>query len=224
MLNDQAIQTYDKYGKVTVIVEEGDTFSDQLVMLNVLISDIFSISTVDSYSALNLPLGSAIKLPIHFLNEHAHRFAKNVEGIKLGLILSHPRVVSAQLDQFNQTLTLTSQGSGECNVVVYLVDHPHIFDVIRVKVSSIVKPLSPVHLHLGGGVSFKVYDSSDAQQFESSPQSQRWSSSNPSVLQINPTNGQATGLSEGSADVLLSNHANAASIVHVSKVGYGQVE
>jgi len=37
-----------------------------------------------------------------------------------------------------------------------MADRPHIFDVIRVRVSSIVKPLSPVYLHLGGEVEFRV--------------------------------------------------------------------
>lgn len=160
VVNNDSIRTFDKYGKVTVIVEEGDTFSDQLAMLNVLIADIYSISTKNAYDALSLPLGSKLTVPIHFLNEHALRFAKNISGIKVGVVMSHPRVVSASLDQFNQTLTLTSQGSGECNVVLYLEDHPQIFDVLRIKVSSVVKPLSPVSLHLGGNVDFKVFESS----------------------------------------------------------------
>ena len=71
-------------------------------------------------------------------------------------MLSHPRVVQVELDHFNQTITLVSQGSGDCNIVLYMADRPHIFDVIRVRVCSIVKPLSPVSLHLGGEVEFRV--------------------------------------------------------------------
>jgi len=70
--------------------------------------------------------------------------------------------VSVSLDHFNQTLTLTSQGSGDCNIMIYLEDHPHIFDIIRVRVSSIVKPLSPVLLHVGGEVDFRVQSTEDA--------------------------------------------------------------
>lgn len=44
--NDELIRTHDKYGKVTVIIEEGQGFSDQVVMLNVLVTDIFSIATM----------------------------------------------------------------------------------------------------------------------------------------------------------------------------------
>jgi hypothetical protein len=64
-------------------------------MLNVLITDIFNIASKDVYSALSLPLGSTLNVPIKFQNEHAHSFSKNIEGISLGVELSHPRVVQA---------------------------------------------------------------------------------------------------------------------------------
>jgi len=57
----------EKYGKVTVVVEQGgQSFSDQVAMLNVFIADIYSIQVMDTYESLTLPLGSSFKLPIHF--------------------------------------------------------------------------------------------------------------------------------------------------------------
>jgi hypothetical protein len=44
-------------------------------MLNILITDIYSMSAVNFYEALNLPLASTIYVPIRFVNEHAHLFA-----------------------------------------------------------------------------------------------------------------------------------------------------
>ena len=51
-----------------MIVEEGSQggMSDQIVMLNVLIADIFSMSAMNAYDALTLPLGSSLTLPLHF--------------------------------------------------------------------------------------------------------------------------------------------------------------
>jgi hypothetical protein len=100
---------------------------------------------------MNLPLGSKMLIPVKYQNENAHLFAKNIEGINLGIELSHPRVVTASLDDFNQTLILKASGSGDCNVIVYLLSNPSlIYDVFRVKVTSIVKPPSPVSIHVGG--------------------------------------------------------------------------
>jgi hypothetical protein len=56
---------------------------------------------------------------------------------------------------------MRAEGSGECNVIVYLVKQPQIFDVFRVRVSSVVKPYSPVYLHVGGQVQFKIMNSAD---------------------------------------------------------------
>ena len=67
-------------------------------------------------------------------------------------------MLSASLDAFNSSISLKAEGSGECNVVVYLLKAPHIFDVFKVRVSSVVKPYSPVQVHLGGTVQFKVMD------------------------------------------------------------------
>lgn len=66
LVQDEYIQTHDKYGKVTVIVEENQAFSDQVVMLNVLITDVYSIAAQNFYEALSLPLGSTINMPIKF--------------------------------------------------------------------------------------------------------------------------------------------------------------
>ena len=66
LINEEGIKTTDKYGKVTVIIEESQAFSDQVVMLNVLITDIFSLATKDVYQTLAFPLGAEINIPIKF--------------------------------------------------------------------------------------------------------------------------------------------------------------
>lgn len=80
---------------------------------------------------------------------------------------------------------MRAEGSGESNVIIYLVKHPHIFDVYRVRVSSVVKPYSPVYLHVGGQVSFKIMDSDSADYSSKQDSKTTWSSNNPSVLDIN---------------------------------------
>ena len=140
------------------------------------------------------------------------------------MYLSHPKVVSVSLDQYNQTLTIQSMGSGDCNIFMFLEDHPHIFDVIRVRVSGVVQPLSPVYLNLGGEINFRLESTDHLNSNKDqggSKQQVIWNSGNTAVLAIEPESGKAIGKREGKADVMLSNHLNAASIVHVSKVSHG---
>jgi hypothetical protein len=66
LINDEGIRTFDKYGKVTVIIEENQAFSDQVVMLNVLITEIYNLAAKDAYQTLSFPLGSTMNVPVKF--------------------------------------------------------------------------------------------------------------------------------------------------------------
>lgn len=100
-LLEGGVRTNDKYGKVTVIMEESHSYGDQVAMLNILITDIYSLAAQNFYEALSLPIGSSMDLPIKFQNEHGHLFARDIQGIEVGLKLSNQRIVEAQLDPLN---------------------------------------------------------------------------------------------------------------------------
>ena len=153
-----------------------------MVMLNVKVADVFNLATMRTYDALTLPLGSSLSLPIHLQDDHAHKFAEKISGVGVGFHLSHPKVVHVSLNHYNETMTIQSMGSGDCNIFLYLEDHPNIFDVIRVRVSGVVQPASPVHIHLGGEINFRVESTDGAQKDSSTDGQVVWSSSNPSVL------------------------------------------
>ena len=86
---------------------------------------------------------------------------------------------------------MKAEGSGECNVLVYLVKHPHIYDIFRVRVSSVVMPYSPVQVHVGGQIKFKIMDHSN---FQSSGEAIIWGANSPSIIEINPRTGEAKAL------------------------------
>lgn len=96
-----------------------------------------------------------------------------------------------------------------------------IYDVFHVRVQSVVRPKSPVRLHLGGTVDFRVQDNQAGLAI-----AHTWSSSNSGILSINSKSGKAKGMSVGEVNVLLSSHSdqNAASIVHIGQVQHAQVE
>jgi hypothetical protein len=64
---------------------------------------------------------------------------------------------------------------------LYLLSNPSIFDVLRVKVATLVQPGSPVFVHLGGEVSFKIVKNGPASVVRDGI---TWTSSHPSVLEI----------------------------------------
>jgi hypothetical protein len=79
-------------------------------------------------------------------------------------------------------VSIQAQGSGECSFFIYLVDHPTIFDEIKIRVSSLVRPLSPVNLHIGGQVEFKVFK---PDEFGDQEKKTSWRSNDPYTLNIN---------------------------------------
>jgi hypothetical protein len=57
-----------------------------------------------------------------------------------------------------------------------------IMDVVRVRVSSVVRPLSPVYLHLGGTVEFRILDDDDYKQNQNLQGNNVWKSSDSNIL------------------------------------------
>jgi len=116
-------------------------------------------------------------------------------------------------------MSLKSINSGETNVIIYLLSDPSIYDVFRVRVATMVQPSSNVQLHVGSSINFKLIDYQN-QLSDSLPQSHgaSWSSSNLSVIEINPNNGEAQTRNEGQAVVKYSNGIVAETSIHVTKV------
>ena len=219
-LLEGGVRTNDKYGKVTVIMEESHSYGDQVAMLNIFITDIYSLAAQNFYEALSLPIGSSMELPIKFQNEHGHLFARDIQGIDVGLKLSNPRIVEAQLDPLNQTINLRSVSAGECNIVIYLLEDPTIYDVFRVRVATLIQPSSPAQLHVGSRVHFKLidYQNNLAEGQLPGHAGNTWSSSNVSVIEINHGTGEAVAREEGEAAVKYSNGMQAETVVRVAKV------
>ena len=215
ILDGGYLQTLDKYGKATVVIEENQSFENQIVMLNIMISQIFSISIEKPYTALNLPMGSETNLKVTFQEENARSFADKIEGVDLFIENSHPHVVKASLDYYNSTLNLNALGIGEANIRVFTRDN--IFDVIRVKVLSSILPHSPVQLHVGGVVQF-VFSDKDATT------GAKWRTEDTSILNVDPVYGKAEGIAEGAGKVIYEGGVNLVSLVNVKKIDRIELE
>ena len=74
-----------------------------------------------------------------------------------------------------------------------------------------------MYLHIGSEVTFKIMSGDPKAKLN-------WSSSNHNVIRIDPYKGTAVSTGEGKSEIMLSNNINAASIVHVSKVQFAELE
>jgi hypothetical protein len=123
-----------------------------------MVTDIVALSLEHFQDSINVPIGTSSEkvIPINFMNEHAHLFAKNLEGIELEIELSHPHVISAKIDQYSENISLRPESAGECNILVRLKSDPRIFDMFKIKVDRLVEPSSPAYLHVGSEVNFII--------------------------------------------------------------------
>ena len=124
--------------------------------------------------------------------------------------------MSAELGENSQSLTLKSQGPGECLVLLFLDGHREtIYDIFMVRVATIVEPSpggtgEPVRLHVGSTATFTLVND---QRDRFSSDDVNWASDNQKVLQIDSVSGKAKAIAEGLASISLSNKINAASAV-----------
>lgn len=102
-----------------------------------------------------------------------------------------------------------------------MIKNPSIFDVFKVRVATLVQPSSPVHLHVGSDVSFKIVND---QQTSFAGGNVEWSSGNTRVLAIDHSTGKANAVGEGKAEIMISGSSNAVSIAHVSNVNFVEID
>lgn len=70
-----------------------------------------------------------------------------------------------------------------------------IFDIFLVVVDSVISPVSPVHVHVGGRVNFMIFG-------EKGEGSERWVTEDKSVVEIEAGSGRAKGVGVGGTNVV----------------------
>ena len=67
---------------------------------------------------------------------------------------------------------------GSSNIHVFLSGKEYVFDLIRVHVTSIIEPISPVFVHVGGTVQFRT-----SYNYSTSTEQSIWGSEDVSILE-----------------------------------------
>lgn len=184
------LTTGSQKGESTIVVQHGRIKGDYHIV-PIAVSEIESIHIDRSYTSRNIALGSELEFDIIYQDSMARSFPKHFEyGIDVGLEVSNSRVLQATFENRNTTLKIYSQYVGETIVKVFLNKNPSVKDIIKVSVTSVMKPVSPISLHLGGEIQFETTHSTPAGITGS------WSSENSNILIVSDS-GYAKSLQEG---------------------------
>lgn len=190
-LSDSGVLTSgSQRGESSIIIQHVRIKGDYHI-LPVVISDIEGIHIDKSYMGRNIALGSEIEFDITYQDYMARSMPRLFEyGIDVSIEVSNSRVIQASLENRNSTLRIYSQYVGDTIVKVYLTKNPSVKDMIKISVSSVMKPVSPISLHLGGEVQFETTHSTPAGVTGT------WASENSNIVSVND-NGLAKSFQEG---------------------------
>ncbi len=178
LVEDNVVKTADHYGEATIVVEESTVVDPLRSAYYVEVAPIHSLAIEHGTQIIAMPLGADVVLKLVYQDKFGRSFAPGIEGIEASIDVSHPRVLRADLDYYNSTLTVRALELGSSNIHIFLTGKEYVFDLIRVHVTSVIEPVSPVFVHVGGTVQFRTsYNYSGA-----SGQSV-WGSEDPNIIE-----------------------------------------
>ena len=162
-LSDNGVLTSGgQKGESSIVVQHVRIRGDYHI-IPISITDIESIHIDKAYLGRNIALGTELDFDITYQDTMARSFPKNFDyGIDVSFEVSNSRVLSASLENRNSTLRIHSQYVGDTIIKVFLTKNPSVKDILKVSVSSVMKPVSPINLHLGGEIQFETTHSTPA--------------------------------------------------------------
>lgn len=197
------VTSYFQTGIAHVLINQRDKENPAFipVVVPVFVTDFYSLFAERSYQLIDMEIGQEVTLKILLQHEYGILFADGkFERLKLRAVESHPRVARAELIDQNSKIRIRANSKGETNVILFHPKTMQILDVFQISVYSSLLLPERINLNIGGKINFlkkdenrKLYLSQDSE----------WISDNPSIVRIDPVEGLAIGLKEGSTKIHL---------------------
>lgn len=205
------INTYDMKGIGTLKLTEKSE-PDNFRLVNILVTDVYALVAENSYMAGLVSQGGKVVLKLTLQDEFGRVFPSPLFGYDFTAIATHGSIVSLEVDQETQSLIIRGLNKGETLVYVHLAQNPNIFDVFKVRVGSLVTPVSPVKVHVGGTVKFKIGGEVKRSK------NRVWNNLDKNVLKVDSYSGESQALEEGTDTVVYDDGVHIESVVEVIKV------
>ena len=115
----------------------------------------------------------------------------------MGIYISNPKVIDAELREGNSILHLRAKAFGVSLCSVYLLDNPQVYDIFVVRVGSIITPTSPIFVHEGGLIQFSA--NGNLRNI-----GHKWFSEDTNIISIHPITGRAIAQKKGLTSIAFS--------------------
>lgn len=200
------LKTNNEEGYVLLRISEKKNPKNEL-LLPIVITRPAALIVEDSAKIGLVPVKSNMSLQVRLIDNLGRVFAHPLKDFPISANSSDSSILEAHYNSNRGQLEISAKRKGQAAVFVSAHrDERKLLDMIAVKIGSLISPASPVRVHVGGTVDFKINNQVLLDK-------SAWISSNPKVLAIE--DGTVRALSSGKAELRFDESVNLSSIVSV---------
>jgi hypothetical protein len=163
----------------------------------------------DSSKVALVPVKSSMTLKARMIDSLGRVFAHPILNQKLSVISSDSKIIDAHYNINKGEVQVYAKRDGETTLVVSDPNNLRLFDIMAVKIGALITPASPVQVHTGGNIRFKINNKILLDK-------SKWKSSNNDIIRIE--DGKVKALSPGKSIIRFDESVNLSSIVNVFQI------
>ena len=198
------VTSYNREGVAYVSITQlnnKENINNQVpVTLPIFVSNFHNIFIEKTHTIIDMEVSQELILKVILQHYHGLLFAEKFEGISLRVVVSHPKIATAELSDFNSKLRIKAQDIGETNVILFEPISRKIYDVFKINVVQQTTLLNKIVIPVGGNINFFGKDPNKKKEISKNAE---WISDNNKVMKVDPKTGMGVALSEGEATIAL---------------------
>ena len=179
-------------GYVLLKISEKKNPQNEL-LVPVIIKKPVSLIIEDSSKISPVPVKSSMSLRARLIDSLGRAFVHPLKNFKLSVLSSDSSILDVYYNENKGEIEINTKKKGQATV---MVAHPNraqeLLDILPIKVGSLISPSSPVEVHFGGNVNFKLNNQVLLDK-------SKWRSSNTEVVRIE--NGRVKAVGMGKAEL-----------------------
>ena len=170
------------------------------VTLPIFVSNFHNIFIEKTHTIIDMEVSQELILKVILQHYYGLLFAEKFEGISLRVVVSHPKIATVELSDFNSKLRIKAQSIGETNVILLEPISRKIYDVFKINVVQQTTLLNKIVIPVGGNINFFGKNPNKKKEISKNAE---WVSDNSKVMKVDSKTGIGIALSEGEATIAL---------------------
>lgn len=202
------LKTSNEEGYSLLKVSEKKNPANEL-LLPVLVKTPSQLIIEDSSKVALVPVKSSMTLKARMIDSLGRVFAHPILNQKLSVISSDSKIIDAHYNINKGEVKVYAKRDGETTLMVSDPNNPKLFDILAVKIGALITPASPIQVHSGGNIKFKINNRILLDK-------SKWKSSNNDVIRIE--DGKVKALASGKSILRFDESVNLSSVINVFQI------